>query len=168
MYALQNLPPLRDSIASPEEIKKWPHLKDLRLPRANQADVTILIGQDVTEALWPLELRKGKEGEPYATRTPLGWTLNGPLSTEDMEESAISNFIQADVALDRQVEQFWKLDTSEALADCSPQMSVDDQKVVDIWNRSIVMKEGHYELPIPFKSSPPGLPNNRRTTDRRL
>ena len=134
---------------------------------ASPADVTILIGQDVKEALWPLDLRNGK-GETYATRTPLGWTLKGRLSIEDMEESTISNFIQADVALDRKLEQFWKLDTSEALRDCFPQMSVDDQKVVDIWNRSIVMKEGHYELPIPFKSSPPGLPSNRRTTDRRL
>ena len=76
-----------------------------------------MIGQDVPEALWPLELRKGEEGQPYATRTLLGWSLNGPLNSEHLiEESALSNLVRADESLNAQVEQFWKIETSEALA----------------------------------------------------
>ena len=89
VYALPNLPTLESSIASASDAIQWPHLKDLRLPRVDKSDVSILIGQDVPEALWPLELRKGEEGQPYATRTRLGWSLNGPLDSEHViEESA--------------------------------------------------------------------------------
>ena len=44
----------------PSEIRKWPHLKDRRLPQVDKSGVTILIGQDVPEALWPLGLLKGE------------------------------------------------------------------------------------------------------------
>ena len=93
-----------------------------------------MIGQDIPEALWPLELRKGKEGQPYATRTRLGWSLNGPVESEPfVEEPAFSNYVHADERLNAQVEQFWKLETSEALANSLPQFSVDDEKAVDMW-----------------------------------
>lgn len=82
VYALPNLPTLENCIASANDIHKWPHLKDLRLPKVDPSGISILIGQDVPEALWPLELRKGKEGQPYATRTRLGWSLNGPMESE--------------------------------------------------------------------------------------
>jgi hypothetical protein len=41
--------------------------------------VNLLIDQDVPQALVPLEVRKGGKREPYAVRTALGWTTNGPL-----------------------------------------------------------------------------------------
>ena len=72
VYALPNLHTLENCIASDSDFRKWSHLKDLRLPQVDKSGVTILIGQDVAEALCPLELRKGKEGQPYATRTRLG------------------------------------------------------------------------------------------------
>ena len=115
-----------------------------------------MIGQDVPEALWPLELRKGKEGQPYATRTRLGLSLNGPLESERLvEESALSNLAHADERLDAQVEQFWKLETSEALANSLPQFSVDDKRAVDIWEQSLEVVYGHYQMDIP--SSPSSL-----------
>ena len=82
VYMLPNLPTLENCIASDSNFRKWSHLKDLRLPQVDKSGVTILIGQDVPEALWPLELRKGKEGQPYATRARLGWSLNGPVESE--------------------------------------------------------------------------------------
>ena len=109
VYALPNLPTLESCIASASDAIKWPLLKDLRLPRVDKSGVSILIGQDVPEALWPLELPKGEEGQPYATRTRLGWSLNGPLDSEHLiEESALSSLARGDESLDAQVEQFWK------------------------------------------------------------
>ena len=169
VYALPNLPTLENCMASASDICKWPHLKDLRLPRVDKSAVSILIGQDVPEALWPLELRKGKEGQPYATRTRLGWSLNGPLESEGLvEESALSNLARADERLDAQVEQFWKLETSEALANSLPQFSVDDKKAVDIWERSLEVVDGHYQMDIPVKSKLPNLPDNRVVAEKRL
>ena len=107
MYALPNLTILGNCITSASDICKWPHLKDLRFPQVDKSDVSTLIGQDVPEALWALELGKGKEGQPYATRTRLGWSLTGPLESESLvEKSALSNLARADDRLDAQVEQF--------------------------------------------------------------
>ena len=169
VYALPNLPTLENCIASDSDFRKWSHLKDLRLPQVDKSGVTILIGQDVPEALWPLELRKGKEGQPYATRTRLGWSLNGPVESEPfVEEPAFSNYVHADERLNVLVEQFWKLETSEALANSLPQFSVDDKKAVDMWEQSIELVNGHYQMDIPFKSKNPNLPDNRVIAEKRL
>ena len=83
-------------------------------------------------------------------------------------ESALSNLARADESLDAQVEQFWKIETSEALANSLPQFSVDDKRAVDIWERSVEVVEGHYQLDIPFKSKLPNLPDNRIVAGKRL
>ena len=71
VYALPNLHTPESCIASASDAIKWPHLKDLRLPRVEKSGVSILIGRDVPEALWPLELR---EGEKYNLMPPrLAW-----------------------------------------------------------------------------------------------
>ena len=107
VYRLPILPSLENCIDSPSDIFKWPHLKHLRLPRVDNSGVSISIGQDVPEAFWPLELRKGKKGQPYATRTRLGWSLNGTLESDSLSgETAFSSLARADERLDAQVEQF--------------------------------------------------------------
>lgn len=66
------------------------------------------------------------------------------------------------------MEQFWKLETSEALANSLPQFSVDDKRAVDIWERSVEIVDGHYQMDIPFKSKLPNLPDNRGVAEKRL
>lgn len=39
----------------------------------------ILIGTNVPRALEPLEVIRSMDGGPYAVKTVLGWTVNGPL-----------------------------------------------------------------------------------------
>ena len=68
-YILKKHPVSLSSSASASDAIKWPHLRDLLLPRVDKSGVSVLIGQDVPEGLWPLELRKGQEGQPYAIRT---------------------------------------------------------------------------------------------------
>lgn len=97
MCTLRNLPTLENCIASASDIRNWPNLKNPRLPQVDKSGVSILISQDFPEVLWPLELQKGKEGQPYDTRTRLGWSLNGPLESESLvEDSAFSNLSRAD------------------------------------------------------------------------
>jgi hypothetical protein len=60
-------------------MEMWPHLQGLELPDMDHRKVMLLIGQDVPDALVPLDVRRGPKGSPYATKTLLGWSLNGPL-----------------------------------------------------------------------------------------
>ena len=57
------------------DVSKYNHLKDLTFIHESEAD--ILIGQDNSAALVPLEVRTGPVGAPFATRTLMGWSLNG-------------------------------------------------------------------------------------------
>ena len=57
---------------------KWPYLKDINLPNID-AEVELLMGSDVLKALEPQEVKRSEDGGPYAVRTLLGWTINGPL-----------------------------------------------------------------------------------------
>ena len=53
----------------------YPHLKDLMFSHESRVD--LLIGQDNSAALVPLDVRHGPVGAPFATLTLMGWTLNG-------------------------------------------------------------------------------------------
>jgi len=170
VYALETFPSLTESIALRSDIAQWKHLKDLDFGEGQ--DVSILIGEDVSQALMPLEVRRGKDNEPYAVRTALDWTVNGPMSEKTGSANALCSFICAsqsiEPSLDAQVQQFWKLDTGDVVADSELQPSVNDKKVMDLWERSVTKVHGHYQLDIPFVSNPPELQNNRALAECRL
>ena len=64
----------RRSIPSEQDTRQWPHLEDIELPSISEKEGR-LIGV--------LEERRGNRGEAYAIRTPLGWTLMGPVGCTD-------------------------------------------------------------------------------------
>eukprot|EP00914_Ancora_sagittata_P001331 GHVO01003529.1.p1 GENE.GHVO01003529.1~~GHVO01003529.1.p1 ORF type:complete len:127 (-),score=0.17 GHVO01003529.1:176-556(-) len=70
----------------------FPHLQGIDLTaNINCNDLDLLIGQDFSEFLLPLETRTGKRGEPYAVRYQFGWALNGKLhcnGTEHLPDEA--------------------------------------------------------------------------------
>ena len=47
-------------------------------------------------------------------------------------------------------------------------MSLNDKRALQIWDDTIHVSEGHYEIDIPFKSDEPNLPNNKAVAERRL
>ena len=167
VYSRSRLPISLDSVPNQDDIREWDHLRDIQLPSINATGVSLLIGQDVPEALIPMDIIKGNRGEPYATKTVFGWTLNGPLRMSS-HHHAVSNFISADVRLDKQVEKMWKLDFNEYADDDITQMSIQDKRVISLWNKSIVLNNNHYEMPIPFKCDPPILSDNRCVAEHRL
>lgn len=172
VYAVRRFPELKNSMVSPSDVKAYDHIKDIEVPQLED-DVSLLIGQDVPRALVPLEVRYGGENEPYATRTILGWTLNGPLGVTDVnDDKAVCNFVMAGMGqesnLEAQVEQFWKLDGKQAVDGSLPQLSEEDKSVVELWDRSTTKEGCHYVLDIPFKAAFSGLPDNRSLAERRL
>ena len=77
-------------------INRNKHLEDLTFSHATQIDV--LIGQDNSAALVPLEVRHGPLDAPFATRTILGWSLNGYSSVKgSVPDRLVSNLISATV-----------------------------------------------------------------------
>ena len=59
------------------EIHKYEHLHDISLPKPDKGDVTVLIVSDHAELLLHQEFKIGKQGDPVAVKTKLGWILMG-------------------------------------------------------------------------------------------
>ena len=81
--------------SSISDLSRYPHLKDLAFSQESQVDV--LIGQDNSAALVPLEVRSGPVGTPFATLTKMGWTLNGYASENIPSRRVTSHLITASV-----------------------------------------------------------------------
>ena len=61
-YAIDSFPALTNSIPRSTDIDAYDHLRGLPLPDVGQDRVKIIIGQDNSAALMPLELRTGERG----------------------------------------------------------------------------------------------------------
>lgn len=72
------MPVYRSNIPTEKDLRMWPHLKHLALPQIN-AGIDLLIGTNIPKAMEPLEVIRSMNDGPYAIRTVLGRTVNGPL-----------------------------------------------------------------------------------------
>ena len=115
----------------------------------------------------PLTTIPGGKGEPYAVRTRLGWSVSGPVSNSVVKLSSSSHYISNEGLLQKKVDRFWKLESS-GIYEQEKSMSVDDRRVLALWDEKVSFSGGHYVLPIPFKSSTLKLPDNRQMAEKRL
>jgi hypothetical protein len=104
----------RSCIPTKEDISKWSHLNDVHIPELKNPEVTLLIGTDVPEAHWKMEERRGRKKEPYAIRTPLGWSVPGPMETTSGSEFSAFFVRGEDEFLGRTVEKMFEMDFSES------------------------------------------------------
>ena len=157
-----------DCVSSQGDVDRWPHLSDIKVPKAIRGEVELLIGQDVPEALEPCEIRSCHGNGPYATKTKFGWMLNGPLGRHSCFEKRYVNFIRTDEEMGRMFQQFMNLEFSESVSDRTHALSRQDEKVLSIYEESVRLVDSHYEIAITWKLHPPGLPNNRPLAEHRL
>ena len=127
----------QESLVTRKEVERWPHLRDLPLPGAKAGDIRLLIGQDCPRALAPLSTILGAEGEPFAVKTCLGWTVNGPIveGEPNQRPTACSTQAEAIHRLSDQVDKFWRLE-SGGVFDQEKAMSASDEAVVRRWSEA--------------------------------
>ena len=166
MFSTPVLPISSESIPRQEDVDRWSHLKGIRIAELD-ARVGLLIGHDVPKALEPKEVKESREGGPYATRTLLGWAINGPLGRSG-NATRTTNFVRRDAELDHMFKRFCNMEFNDSLLDNQREMSLDDKKALKIMESSAVLKKGHYEIALPWRHSPSCLPNNRVLAEHRL
>ncbi|XP_014679584.1 PREDICTED: uncharacterized protein LOC106819471 [Priapulus caudatus] len=82
------IPLERDHIPTPEVARQWPHLHHIAelLTPKQTCPIRLLIGYNCSRALAPVTCITGKNGQPYAVETVLGWSVVGgtrPRATEE-------------------------------------------------------------------------------------
>ena len=116
----------------------------------------MLIGQDHSEALIPLGVRRGKPGEPFAIRSVLGWCLNGSAHWQCVSNNVVSNFISINETntvsdeLQENVQRLWQIE-NDGIDPIG--LSQQDKLVLGLWEKSTRKVDGHFEMPIPWENS---------------
>ena len=141
------------SIPTEQDITKWPHLQDITLPSIHETKIDLIIGCNVPEAFWVLEERRGDKGDPYAIRSPLGWTLIGPMDRLESKNShycvnftrIVSIEIEKDVLM-QQLERFWQSENAGLIPDCKVSMSIEDKRALAVMESSAKLVDGHHQV----------------------
>ena len=140
------------------DLSIYPHLSDVLIsPVYPPAKVDLLIGQDNSEALVPLQVLKGNPGDPFGVLTKFGWTLNSvvPGSSPDcVSHCVVSNFVHTSINAKVEVLGDTADDHVDPTQATLKSLSVStDCKVLDICYGESDPVDGHVDLPIPQEVS---------------
>lgn len=198
VYTRDFIPANRTHIPLPETAKAWPHLEHLADHIAPQKDceIGLLIGYNCPQALMPREVICGEEGQPFAQKTDLGWSIvsYGDPGEHYGDAIGVSHRIivkqvmpevSTMVKLKGEVHYVCNTKVSEMVnpddvikileSDFNERgqeettFSQEDLNFLAKLKEGIRQKQdGHFEMPLPFKQDKPSLPNNKSCAVQRL
>ena len=170
-YTQMCMPVHKGNIPRQSDLQRWPHLKHVNLPEI-EAGIELLIGTNVSKALEPLQVIRSVNNGPYAIRTMLGWTVNGPLKGDsgdamDCEQPELQVNRVSVVCLDELWQQQFKADFPECSMDEQIGMSREDQKFMELVTNSAKQVNGHYQINLPLRKRDVSMPNNKKIIEQR-
>ena len=170
VYAVDKLPVVPNAAPTDEELCKWPHLRDVPLTRIPDGEVLLLIGVDVPELFWTLDERRGCQGQPYAIKTVLGWSMIGASAVNKSKKNCHVNFIRKSQELSNQeIECLWRMDQLETVSAVGGRaMSKEDRYALKTMQDSRIYDEGHHRIALPWRPGAPTLRDNFEQAATRL
>ena len=166
LYTRPEIPISKEDIPTQSDVDRWPHLCGVNLPDI-EAEIGLLIACDVPAVFDPLEVKHSEDGGPYASRTSIGWMVNGPLGRHHEGPRATSFFVKADPELHQMVKDFYNSGFSESKADEKPEMSQEELRFLRELESTVILREGHYEMALPLRDREVPVPNNRPQAEQR-
>ncbi|XP_067279675.1 uncharacterized protein [Pseudorasbora parva] len=174
VYTKECIPVNRDHIPTQETAKNWSHLKVItdEMSPLLSCEVGLLIGYNCPRVLAPRQVILGKEDEPYAILTDLGWSIVG-CSTPGFKDSTAVSLCHRIVT--KEIPAFTPVDVIRVLESDFKDITSGDKTIsqedimfLDKLKEGIKKDvQGHYEMPLPFKQRP-YLPDNRELAKVRL
>lgn len=197
-YTREYIPANKSDIPTCKTAKVWPHLEHLADEMSPELDceVGMLIGYNCPQALLPRNVVSGKEGQPFAQKSVLGWSIIGysNINEEFADEIGVSHRIitrevfsatQTPQPLKSEVHFVFRIKVKEMLTPADMlkifesdfierngedvAMSQEDLRFLAKLKQGIKQKnDGHFEMPLPFKGEKPPLPSNKICAEHRL
>ncbi|KAJ8369700.1 hypothetical protein SKAU_G00097280 [Synaphobranchus kaupii] len=170
VFSQSTIPVNKENVPLQEDVDRWPYLKRAHL-LCIEAEVGLLIGTNVPKAIEPWQVISSVGEGPYAVRTMLGWTVNGPIK-EDGGVTARGERIHLTanrisvVQLDELWKQQFKFDFPECHQD-ELEMSREDRQFIDLVSQSTKLEQGHYSICFPLRNGNVNMPNNRKVVEQR-
>lgn len=184
-FKRDSVPAKHSQIPKTEVINQWSHLKQIAgklMPYDSSIEISLLIGSNCPSVVRPRQIVAGGEDDPYGQRSLLGWGVIGRVCKSSVKNhEAFCNKTTTAVtyhhfAYGTKVKEIF--DSEKVLRalesdfqEKSPYRqpySVDDQSFMSILeNGTTRRQDGHYEMPLPLKTSNLSMPDNRRLAEKR-
>ena len=144
VYSHTVIPVKPENIPNQEDVKQWPYLHEVKIPHI-EAEVSMLIGNNVPKALEPWMIINSQGNGPYAVKTTLGWTVNGPL-TNGTGKVITANRISL-VKIEELLQQQLKHDFPERQHEERLEMSQEDHAFLKKVSNSVPLRNDNAEFP---------------------
>ena len=132
------------------DLSVYPHLSDIPIsPVHPPAKVDILIGQDNSDALVPLQVFKGNPGDPFAVLTKFGFSLSGVVpddSSDCVSHAIVSNFVHTPI--DAKVEVLSDIADVQVGSTMKSLSISTDCEAVDVCHGESIVIDSHVDVPI--------------------
>lgn len=194
-YTREYIPANKSDIPTCKTARGWPHLEHLadKMPPELDCEVGLLIGYNCPQVLLPRGVVSGKEGQPFAQKSVLGWSIIGysNLDNDLADDIGISHrVISREITptpepLKSEVHFVYRTKVKEMLTPADilkifesdftessgedGVLSQEDLRFLAKLKEGIKQKDdGHFEMPLPFKQDKPALPSNVACAEHRL
>ena len=167
VFTRPKIPVTMENVTDQHDIAGWDYLVKVEIPKID-ADIGLLAESNAPEILEPREVIPSQCGGPYATRPIFGWVANGPLGRSTRTNAYTTNFIKTDLQLNEQFKNYCNMGFKDSAYGEATLMSTNDKRALEILSDSIELKDGHYQIALPWKNDPPLLENNRSVAQHRL
>ncbi len=166
-YTQERMPVHRGNIPHQGDLRRWPYLKEVHLPYID-SEVELLIGTNVPRALEPLQVIRSEDNGPYAIKTILGWTVNGPLGGDGGDKPDVVTVNRISVLnMDELWQRQFRTDFPECSHDEQPALSREDARFMKLAADSAKLVNGHYQVALPLRDNQLKMPNNRKVAEQR-
>ncbi|XP_067667338.1 uncharacterized protein [Haliotis asinina] len=147
---------------------RWKHIENIDFPKVTSPHIIdLLIGMDYLELHRSYQDIIGKEGDPIARLTPLGWTCVGRIpGFRDVRHNAGTYFTDnREIELSSMLQKLWEVDDVPSVTST---LSKDDESVLASVKDTVKFENGRYQIGIPWKESVSPLPDNWDIAYKRL
>ena len=163
VFSRPSIPVSPEEIPTMHDVERWSHLQGHVQLNTLQSEVGLLIGVNVPEALEPKEIIPSRNGGPYATKTELGWTINGPTGRKNSSSACF--FLKSEL----HPMCISCTDFLDVYDDSKTAPSREDMKFMEIVEGSIQQEEDlHYKIALPLRDPEETFPNNQALAERRM
>ena len=173
-FSKETIPVNPNHIPSRETAMSWNHLKLIaeEMSPKLECDVGLLIGCNCPLALTPrlkIDAPTEEPASPFAVKTDLGWSIIGNPIYERSNATFAFRIKAKEVIDPIEVLKVLESDFVENHPTDQKSLSYNDKQFLDrLLNGIHVRNDSHYEMPLPFKTPKPKMPNNRDIAMARL
>ena len=167
VHTVRNLALPIQSLDMNDVIRNHSHLRGLPIKSYTNAKPLILIGLNNWRVAVPIKVKEGGRHEPIATKTRLGWTLQGSGPNLDSFASLNIHFCECESRfkmLHDEVKEYFALEQPRE----QQIMSAENQKAMQILEKTTVKRDNKYEVGLLWKESNLQLPESYQVACHRL